>query len=142
MSFRPALTAAAGAALVLLATPVQAAIADQSEDVTVDPVGRIADDGTVTLSGTYRCVGNSSPVFVTSSVHQDADETRYGMGVTRAVCDGAVHTWQNTGRPAPTTLKPGSAHVEASLRELEPHGGLPLPRVHGTHEQEIVLAES
>ena len=141
MSFRPALTAAAGAALFLLAAPGQAANAASSGDITVDPTGRIADDGTVTLSGTYRCVGNTDPVFVTSSVNQDSGETRYGMGVTRAVCDGAVHTWQNTGRPAPNTLKPGTAHVEAGLRELEPNGGMPLPRFQTTQEQDVVLTE-
>lgn len=87
MSVRPALAAVlGGAALLTLATapahasspalatgsariavPVHAA---PGESVTVDTVGRLAADGTVTLTGTYRCTGNTGPVFVTSALSQ------------------------------------------------------------------------
>ncbi|MFI9565023.1 DUF6299 family protein [Streptomyces rishiriensis] len=141
MSMRPALSAAAGAALLLLAAPAVTAHAAPSETVTVDPAGRIAADGTITLSGTYRCVGNSGPVFVSSSVGQSADGARHGIGGTRAVCDGAEHAWQNTGKATPDDLKPGAAHVEVTLMELRPDSGLPLPRFHAVQQQDITLTQ-
>ncbi|MDX2680560.1 DUF6299 family protein [Streptomyces sp. NY05-11A] len=145
MSLRPTLSAATGAALLLLAVPALAATATAaaapSESVTVDPVGRIAADGTVTLSGTYRCVGNTGPAFVSSSVGQRPADVRHGIGGSRAVCDGAAHTWKNTGRATPKDLEPGAAHVAATLTELRPVGGLPLPRFHATREEDITLTE-
>ncbi|MFJ4696095.1 DUF6299 family protein [Streptomyces sp. NPDC088766] len=141
---RPVLTAAAGAALLLPAAPAVAApaAADPSESVTVDPVGRIAADGTVTLTGTYRCVGSSGPVFVSSSVGRKDSTTRYGIGGTRAVCDGAVHRWVNTGRPAPDPIAPGAVRVEATLTELRPAGLLPLPYFHAAGAQDVTLTTS
>ncbi|MFD5269479.1 DUF6299 family protein [Streptomyces sp. NPDC058335] len=139
---RPVLTAAAGAALLLLAAPAVTATAGPSESVTVDPVGRVAADGTVTLSGTYRCTGNSGPVFVSSSVGQKSSTTRHGIGGTRAVCDGAEHRWVNTGKPAPDPVEPGAARVEATVMELRPAGGLPLPHFHAAAEQDVTLTAS
>lgn len=142
MSLRPALSAAVGAALLLLAAPAVTAHAAPAESVTVDPVGRIAADGTVTLSGTYRCTGNTGPVFVSSSVGQGSDGARHGIGGTRAVCDGAEHTWTNTGKATPNDLEPGAAEVEATLMELRPEGGLPLPRFHAAHKQGVTLTKA
>ncbi|MFI6035379.1 DUF6299 family protein [Streptomyces sp. NPDC051315] len=141
MSLRPVLTAAAGAALLLLAAPAATATSDPAETVTVDPTGRIAADGTVTLSGTYRCVDSTGPVFVSSSVAQKSSSVRHGIGGTRAVCDGAEHRWENTGRVSSDALEPGPAHIEAMVMELRPQGGLPLPRFHAAQRQEITLVE-
>ncbi|WP_327318421.1 DUF6299 family protein [Streptomyces sp. NBC_01235] len=143
MSLRSARSAVAGAALILLAAPAATATAtaDPSESVTVDPVGRIAADGTVTLSGTYRCVGNTGPVFVSSSVGRKSGDVRYGIGGTRAVCDGVEHTWKNTGRVTPDDLDHGAAHVDATLMELRRAGGLPLPRFHAAQERNITLTQ-
>ncbi|MGX1272936.1 DUF6299 family protein [Streptomyces phaeoluteigriseus] len=140
---RPALTAAAGAALLLLAAPAVTATADPSESVTVDPVGRIAADGTVTLSGTYRCTGNSGPVYVSSSLGQESSTSRHAIGGTRAVCDGAEHRWVNTGKPGSSDpVEPGAARVEATVMELRPAGGLPLPHFHAADEQDVTLTAS
>ncbi|OQR62980.1 hypothetical protein B6E66_16455 [Streptomyces maremycinicus] len=139
MSLRSALSAAAGAVLLSLAAPAVTATADATESVTVDSVGTIAADGTVTLSGTYRCLGNTGPVFVSSSVGQGSGKVRHGIGGTRAVCDGAEHTWKNTGKATPADLEPGTAHVEATLMELRPQGSLPLPRFHAAQERDITL---
>ncbi|USQ84002.1 DUF6299 family protein [Streptomyces phaeoluteigriseus] len=138
-ALRPVLTTAAGAALLLLAAPAVTATAGPSESVTVDPVGRVAADGTVTLSGTYRCTGNSGPVFVSSSVGRRDATTRYGIGGTRAVCDGAEHRWVNTGKPASDPIEPGAARVEATVMELRPAGGLPLPYFHAADERDVTL---
>ncbi|MFF3942089.1 DUF6299 family protein [Streptomyces phaeofaciens] len=139
MPFRPALTATA--ALFLLAAAAPAATADSPESVTVNPTARIAADGTVTLSGTYRCTDGTGAVFVSSSVRQGSENVRYGIGGTRAVCDGAEHTWENTGTAGSTQLTPGTAHVQATVMELRPVGGLPLPRFHAAQEQEVTLTE-
>ncbi|WP_043678253.1 DUF6299 family protein [Streptomyces xylophagus] len=143
MSMRSVLGTAAGAALLLLAAaPAATASADPYETVTVDPTGSIAPDGTVTLSGTYRCLGNSGPVFVSSSVSQGDPSVRHGIGGTRAVCDGVEHGWENSAKPSSDTLTPGPAQVEATVMELSSRGGLPLPRFHATQRQDITLTES
>ncbi|CAL9403491.1 hypothetical protein SUDANB145_01514 [Streptomyces sp. enrichment culture] len=161
---RPALCAAL---LLLTAAPVaQAAPAEQtgtvppaavppaavppavvpsgSGTVTVDPTGRIAPDGTVTLAGTYRCDAARGLAFVSASVSQDAGTVRYGLRGTRAVCDGQVHPWASSGRPttaqAAPALKPGPAQVEATVVELRPLI-LPLPTIHAWQRQDVTLVQ-
>jgi hypothetical protein len=107
--------------------------------VTVDPTGRIAADGTVTLSGTYRCAGSTGPVFVGSSIGQGSSNVRYGIGGTSAVCDGKEHRRQNSGKPSPGTPEAGRAHVEATLMELRPMNDLPLPGFHAVQRQDVTL---
>jgi Family of unknown function (DUF6299) len=128
-----------GAALMLSAAPAAGAPAARSSDeVTVDPTGHLAPDGTITLTGTYRCVSSSGgPVFVSSSVSQADPRVSHGVGGTLAVCDGLEHRWTNseTRKGAYTT---GRAHVEATLTELS-GSGLPLPRFHAVRQQDVTL---
>ncbi|MEV7286092.1 DUF6299 family protein [Streptomyces sp. NPDC093252] len=143
MSVRPVLGAAAAALLALaLSAPAAPATAGPFASVTVDPYGRIAADGTVTLSGTYRCLGATGPVFVSSSVTQGSPtaqpQVRYGIGGSPALCDGALHPWTNTGRPSPSTLVPGAANVEATVTELRSQG-LPLPIFHAVGAADVTL---
>lgn len=146
MPVRPALGAAAGSALLLLGfaaaapSPASAAPAAPSESVTVDAEGRMAD-GSVTLSGTYRCLGGDGPVFVSSSVNRPSSGTHYSVGGTRAVCDGKEHRWENTGTVPAGALEAGRAHVEAALMELRPSGVLLVPVVHAVEHQDITLVE-
>ncbi|MFF0967389.1 DUF6299 family protein [Streptomyces sp. NPDC003703] len=131
------------AAALLLSAPHAATAADGTDTgtdtVTVDPTARLAADGTVTLSGTYRCTGADGPVFVSSALSRNDSPTRYGIGGTRAVCDGARHTWSNTGTPA-GALDPGAARVEATVMELTTRGGLPLmPRFHAVGQRDVTL---
>ncbi|MFG2121470.1 DUF6299 family protein [Streptomyces sp. NPDC048710] len=139
MPVRPALAAALGAAALLCAAAP--ATADVGETVTVAPTGRIAADGTVTLSGTYRCTGNTGPVFVSSSVSQDDPGLKHGIGGSAALCDGAEHPWQNSGKVSADSLKAGTAHVEATLMELRPAGIVPLPAFHALQEQDVTLVQ-
>ncbi|MFG3658359.1 DUF6299 family protein [Streptomyces sp. NPDC047706] len=142
MPMRPALGAAVTAALALFAaTPSTAAAAEPSESITVDPKGRIAPDGTITLTGTYRCADSTGPVFVSSSIAQTDPWVRYGIGGSRAVCDGKEHRWENTGKPRNRVLDAGPAHVDATLMELRPQGGLPLPAFHAEQRKDITLAK-
>ncbi|MDP9684670.1 MULTISPECIES: DUF6299 family protein [Streptomyces] len=143
MSLTSALAAAA--LLTLAAAPAAQAgtVPAAGGSVTVDPAGRIAPDGTVTLTGTYRCDAASGPVYVTSSVSRDAGSVRHGIGGTPAVCDGLDHPWANSGRPsggsAPAGPAPGPARVEATLMELRPLGGLPLPAFHARQTRTVTL---
>ncbi|MER6349060.1 DUF6299 family protein [Streptomyces sp. NPDC001595] len=138
MPIRSLLGVAAVAALAL-AAPATPATADVTETITVDQVGRIAADGTLTLSGTYRCTGATGPVFVSSSVAQSDGSVRQGIGGSRAVCDGLTRVWQNSAKPLPSTLKAGAAQVEAVLMELNTASGLPLPRFHAALRQDVTL---
>ncbi|PWI14922.1 hypothetical protein DI272_12685 [Streptomyces sp. Act143] len=139
MLVRPALAAAL---LLLAGAGASASAADSFETVTVDPTGTLAENGTVTLSGTYRCLGNTGPAFVSSSVGQKSPSVRHGIGGTRAVCDGAEHRWENTGKVDPDALEPGAAHVEATVMELnQESGGLPLPRFHAAQQQDVTLVD-
>ncbi|MFF4353970.1 DUF6299 family protein [Streptomyces sp. NPDC001530] len=141
MSVRQVIGAATGAALLLLAAPSGVALSDPNDEVTVDSTGHVAADGTITLSGTYRCLSAAGPVFVSSSVSQDDPRVRQGIGGTAAVCDGAEHRWTNSEKRELGTLTPGTAHVEATLMELSTASGLPLPTFHATRQQDITLIE-
>ncbi len=139
MPVRPALAAVLGAAALLCAA-VGPAAADPSELITVDPAGRLAPDGTVTLSGTYRCTGGTGPVLVSSSVSQGDPGLRHGIGGSVAQCDGAEHRWEHSGKASPEVLKTGAAQVEATLTELRPSGIVVLPSFHAVSHQDIELA--
>ncbi|MCZ4099716.1 hypothetical protein C8250_002605 [Streptomyces sp. So13.3] len=138
MSLRPVLGAVASAALLLLLN-VPMASADPSEVVTVDPTGSLAADGTITLSGTYRCASGQNPVFVSSSVSQGDTRVRYGIGGTNAVCDQTEHRWVNSEKLARGTVTAGAVRVEATVMELDSSGGLPLPRLHVAGQQDVRL---
>ncbi|MFK4150230.1 DUF6299 family protein [Streptomyces sp. NPDC004065] len=129
--------APAAPALTAVSRPAPRAAADS---VTVDAVQRIAADGTITLSGTYRCTGATGPVFVGSSIARSDSGTLHGIGGSHAVCDGATHRWVNTGRTTTETLSPGTAHVQATVLELASQGVLLLtPRIHAVHDQDVTL---
>ncbi|MFJ4329023.1 DUF6299 family protein [Streptomyces tricolor] len=140
MPVRPVVATALGAAALLCAA-VGPAVADPSELITVDPVGRIASDGTVTLSGTYRCTGGTGPVFVSSSLSQADTRLKHGIGGGTARCDGAEHRWENSGKVSGEALKAGAARVEATLTELRPSGIVLLPAFHAVTSQDITLTQ-
>ncbi|MEU8589403.1 DUF6299 family protein [Streptomyces sp. NPDC048664] len=129
-----------GAALLLSAAPAADAFAGRSgsgEEVTVDRTGRLTSDGTLTLSGHYRCTRGGGPVFVSSSVSQRDPRVRHGVGGTLARCDGAWHRWVNSERRRGAYHR-GRASVEATVMELS-GTGLPLPRFHAARERDIRL---
>ncbi|WP_406337618.1 DUF6299 family protein [Streptomyces sp. NBC_01620] len=129
---------AIGGALLTSATgPVGAA---DVQAVSAAPTGTVSRDGTVTLSGTYRCssLSGPGPVFVSSTV--GAGEMRRGIGGTVATCDGVEHTWVNQDKPVHGSLMaPGPAEVEATLVHLDTRSGLPMPSIIATDRHEIEL---
>lgn len=107
MPLRPALATAAGAALfLLLAAPSALADSDAptepEETVSVGTKTPMAADGTITVSGTYRCIDSTGPTFVSASIGQKDSTTRYAIGGTLAECDGKQHRWENRSK-APRT---------------------------------------
>ena len=131
MPVRPLLGAAAVTlALATAAVATPATAAEPHESVSVDPVARLAADGTVTLSGTYRCTDGGGPVFVSASlIHSGPEATLlHGIGSTRAVCDGTLRHWTNKGRTLTDIPAADPTQVEAALVELAPGSGL-LPLV-------------
>ncbi|MFE9423259.1 DUF6299 family protein [Kitasatospora sp. NPDC006697] len=139
MAIRPSALAAAGGALLCAvltaATPALAAGADQ---VTVSPTAALGQDGSVTLSGTYRCTG-SGPVFLAANLR--TGDIQQSLGSSRAVCDGAEHAWSSQDTPRYLTLSSGGpAEAEVSLVRLDTSGGLPLPQPLAVQHQKVTLA--
>ncbi|MDO0925270.1 DUF6299 family protein [Streptomyces sp. TG1A-8] len=140
MPVRPAPAAALAAALLCVGAPAAAApAAAASETVTVDATGRIAADGTVTLSGSYRCSPGTGPLFVSSTIGRGSPRAEYGIGGSTALCDGAEHRWENSGRVSSDFLTAGPAHVEAAVMELRPSGIAVWPVFHVVREQDVTL---
>src|SRR5437660_12068457 len=77
--------ALAAVAVAASAVPVGAAAVSM---VTIDRTGRVAGDGTVTLTGSYRCLADTAErtVYVSADLRQKDKNT--GIGSTTAVCDG------------------------------------------------------
>jgi len=132
--------ALAGPLLGTAAATAPTAHAGPADALSVDPRGTVAGDGTVTLSGTYRCADDSAgPVFVSSTLIQDRRSA--GIGGTRAVCDGKAHTWTNSAVVKEPGYRPGTARVEATLMQLTAQGplGLPLPHFLTTGASDVTL---
>jgi hypothetical protein len=138
----PALALAALTAVVVLSP---SASADSfSGSISAHRQARIAPDGTLTLSGTYRCETPSSAraVFVSGSLVQD--NKRLGFGSTEARCDGQEHEWSSSG-PVDGLMNlgfhEGQAAVDAHLMTLESDGGLPMPRALAGQEEPVRLVD-
>jgi hypothetical protein len=134
-----AIGAAVGATLFLVAVP-SGALAEPSDMITVDPTGYIASNGTVTLSGTYRCSDDASPAVVYVGSHLEQDGNEAGIGGTVAECDGNEHRWSNHDQPFRDAFKPGSAKVQGTLLTFSLDFGIPLPRFLSVEDQRITLA--
>ncbi|MFD5324495.1 DUF6299 family protein [Streptomyces sp. NPDC127092] len=132
--------ALAGALLATAAATAPTAHAGAGDGLSVTPHGTVADDGTVTLTGSYRCLDDSAgPVFVSSTLVQD--DRSSGIGGTRAVCDGQVHEWTNSAVVREPGYRPGEARVKATLMQLTAQGplGLPLPGFLAVKESAVTL---
>ncbi|MEU9862357.1 DUF6299 family protein [Streptomyces sp. NPDC047971] len=136
MRLRLALTASS----LLVAACASAAHAGPGDRLSVDGHGTVAADGTVTVSGTYRCLDDSDgPVFVSSTLVQR--ERSAGIGGTRAVCDGRPRTWSHSAVVKEPAYRAGAARVKATLTQLTPAGslGLPLPGFVATRDSAVTL---
>ncbi|MFE6132272.1 DUF6299 family protein [Streptomyces sp. NPDC056437] len=128
------------AALATGLTPGSASAQFAPDTVTVDGIGLIAEDGTLTLSGTYRCSSlRTSPIVISSKATQG--NTQVGIGSTTAICDGQEREWRNTGNHM-GLLAPGAAQGEASLIALDTSRGfIPIPVVLTTQRGDLTLQQ-
>ncbi|MFE3073353.1 DUF6299 family protein [Streptomyces sp. NPDC059247] len=110
-----------------------------ADAVTVDGRGTLGADATVTLSGTYRCLGDGAgPVLVGSNLTQGNRSA--GIGGTRAICDGRPHPWTNTGVVKDPAYRPGAARVRATLTQIATGPeGLPVPTIRAVREAPVTL---
>lgn len=132
--------ACVAAALATGLSPTSAAAQSGLDSVTINSTGQVTEDGTITLSGTYRCSTNRpGPVFIGSKVTQG--DARADVGGTLATCDGRNHTWRNSGQ-TDAEFVAAAARGEATLLQLDFSGGLiPFPRVLGTDQRDLKLQE-
>ncbi|MGA5197101.1 DUF6299 family protein [Streptomyces exfoliatus] len=109
------------------------------DDLSVHGYGRVGEDSTVTLTGSYRCLDDSAgPVFVSSTLVQG--DRSAGIGGTRAVCDGHLHEWVNTSVVKDPAYQPGEARVQATLMQLTTgEAGLPTPDFLAVEESTVEL---
>ncbi|MBC3841456.1 hypothetical protein GXW82_17630 [Streptacidiphilus sp. 4-A2] len=88
--------------------------------------GTIAKDGTVTLSGTYRCSSDEAyGTVVSTSVTSGTETSSVGSSV-QAVCDGQEHNWTSQGRPY-LPVQAGPVQAQASLIHLSWSSGSLIP---------------
>ncbi|GHF64309.1 hypothetical protein GCM10010218_52300 [Streptomyces mashuensis] len=119
------LTAAALTPVTAQAAPAPRQTAHR---MTIDPVVSLAPDGTVTMTGTYRCtLGRPlTTVYIGSNLMQSARTE--GIGGSTATCDGRVHRWRNSARPSRAPFQPGPARADGTLMHFRPdHSGIPVP---------------
>ncbi|MCA6096689.1 DUF6299 family protein [Streptomyces sp. SCA3-4] len=98
--------------------------------LTIDDTGRIAPDGTITLTGTYRCqLPGGLPagtVLVAPTVIQGGHSQ--GIGGSRATCDGRRHPWRNAAHPYHSAFRPGPARTDGTLMQFrKDKSGILLP---------------
>ncbi|MCM2390702.1 DUF6299 family protein [Streptomyces albipurpureus] len=109
-----------------------------SDTVTIDRIGQIAEDGAITLTGTYRCSSpRLGPVLIGSKAVQG--DARASLDGIVANCDGQQRTWRATGQ-ASGTFRPGAARGEATLIQLDlSHGLVPFPTVLTAGDTQLTL---
>ncbi|WP_236655214.1 DUF6299 family protein [Streptacidiphilus carbonis] len=139
MGYRTLTVGIVGMLCLGAAAPVAEA-SDAVNTVTVAPQAAVAKDGTVTVSGTYRCSPDLSQGTVVSSSLTTGDETSSIGSSVPAVCDGEEHSWSSSGRPF-TPVADGPVTVQASLVHLEWSSGslIPMPDLVARGSQNTTL---
>ncbi|GLF97064.1 DUF6299 family protein [Streptomyces yaizuensis] len=127
------LTAAVAACVV----PGSASAQFAPDTISIAPAAGIAADGSLTLSGTYRCFRHSGAVLIGAKALQR--DARAEFDGDMAVCDGRAHNWSGTA-PATGTFETGAARGEAVLIHLDSSQGfVPLPVIVDTHTADLEL---
>ncbi|MEU1376504.1 DUF6299 family protein [Streptomyces triculaminicus] len=153
MRIREAIGIAAGAATLTATAAVTgtapqaaAAPARPADHLAIDHVGHLAPDGTVTLTGTYRCAPLAQPagtVYIGSNIKQGglADSVTNGVGGSTATCDGKEHRWRHAALPYHMRYRAGTARADGVLMQLKKNRqGIPLPHfISVAPEREITL---
>ncbi|NXY95847.1 hypothetical protein HYE82_15895 [Streptomyces sp. BR123] len=112
------------AAAAVFPAPAEATVFNQA--VSVQSKASIGKDGTITLSGTYRCELPSpkGAIHVGATLVQDG--VRLGLSAGAAVCDGRSHAWYARGTLRYTPgVHAGRAEAAAELQEIHFSGFMP-----------------
>ncbi|MER6914443.1 DUF6299 family protein [Streptomyces sp. NPDC000594] len=130
------LTAAVAACLV----PGSASAQFAPDTITIAPAAQLSPDGTLTLSGTYRCSSlRSGPVLIGAKAVQH--DTRATIDGARAICDDRVHTWRERAE-GEGTFRAGAAHGEAVLIHLDSSQSfVPLPVILNADDRNLTVRQ-
>ncbi|MFC9298150.1 DUF6299 family protein [Streptomyces sp. NPDC057011] len=121
------------AATTVFTVPAGATVFEQG--ISVHPDAHIAEDGGVTLSGTYHCE-QASPVGamqIKATVVQD--DSRLSIGAEEVVCDGTERRWVAHAPGFLAGVHPGHATVTGELQEIHLSPNL-MPRSVATVAQD------
>ncbi|MFD0270540.1 DUF6299 family protein [Streptomyces sp. NPDC127106] len=112
------------AAATVFTAPAEATVFNQA--ISVRSEAHIGEDGTITLSGSYRCEQPSPKGTIQVKATLVQDDVHLGLGAGEAVCDGRDHDWQ---AHAPLGYTPqvhaGPAEATAELQEIHFSGLMP-----------------
>ncbi|MCX5199006.1 DUF6299 family protein [Streptomyces sp. NBC_00249] len=109
------------AATALFTAPAAATVYNQA--VSVQEHAEIAEDGALTLRGTYHCEGPGALQIKVTVQQEDAGNLSVGTG--SLVCDGADNEWTVRAPQFGAGLHPGHAVATAELQEVHLHGLMP-----------------
>ncbi|MEU9083133.1 DUF6299 family protein [Streptomyces sp. NPDC048357] len=111
------------AATTVFTVPAGATVFNQG--ISVHPRAHLAQDGSVTLSGSYHCE-QASPVGamqIKATLVQDG--IRLSLGADEVVCDGKERTWVAHAPASFVHVQPGHARVTGEIQEVRLSGFMP-----------------
>ncbi|MFK0255953.1 DUF6299 family protein [Streptomyces sp. NPDC090445] len=112
------------AAGAVFTAPAEATVFNQA--VSVQSKASIGKDGTITLSGTYRCELPSPEGTIQVRAALVQDDVHLGLSGGEAVCDGKDHAWHAHGTLGYTPqVHAGPAKATAELQEIHFSGIMP-----------------
>ncbi|MFD9355999.1 DUF6299 family protein [Streptomyces sp. NPDC060031] len=112
------------AATTVFTAPAGATVFNQG--ISVHPEAHIAEDGAVTLSGSYHCEGASPTGAMQIKATVEQDGSRLSIGGEQVVCDGTERRWvAHAPGFASGSVHPGRATVTGELQEIRLSGLMP-----------------
>ncbi|MEU2394839.1 DUF6299 family protein [Streptomyces sp. NPDC007369] len=112
------------AAATAFTAPAEATVFNQA--ISVQSEAYIGKDGTLTLSGSYRCEQPSPKGTTQIKATLVQDGVHLGIGAGEAVCDGRDHDWHAHASLSWTPqVHAGPAKATAELQEIHFSGLMP-----------------
>ncbi|MFD9409087.1 DUF6299 family protein [Streptomyces sp. NPDC059989] len=112
------------AATTVFTGPAAATVFNQG--ISVHPDAHIAEDGTVTLSGTYHCEQASPMGAMQIKAVVEQDGSKLSIGAEEVVCDGTERKWvARTPGFLAGSVHPGHATVTGEIQEIHLSGLMP-----------------
>ncbi|MER6196879.1 DUF6299 family protein [Streptomyces sp. NPDC001586] len=111
------------AATTVFTVPAGATVFNQG--ISVHPHARLAQDGSVTLSGSYHCEQASPRGAMQIKATLVQDGVRLSLGAEEVVCDGTERTWVAHAPGSFVRVQPGHATVTGEIQEVRLSGFMP-----------------